>query len=132
MLEFEDLPRKLQKLLTVWIEPENWGLNLSQACEKAGVNYKTARNLIWRVGTNDFYELKARLIDKALLRLHDKVMKSLKDRIEKGSTRAIELYLRTTGRMTDRLEVSGSLDISIKTRLSELKKRAEELDASRD
>lgn len=126
MLEFDSLPRSLKKLLMVWTEPDNWGLNLRQACELAGVKYSTARQLIRRVGTNDFYELKARLIDKALARVHGEVMKVLAEKIRKGNTRAIELYLKTTGRITERLELNGSLNLDVQNRLLEVKKRLEE------
>ena len=129
MLEFEDLPKSLKKLLVVWVEPENWGKNLREACEVAGVNYNTARQMIGRVGSADFYELKARMVDRALLKLHDEAMKALTEKVKKGNTRAIELYLKATGRLTERLELSGSVQLDVQmNKLLEAKKKLDELE----
>ena len=127
MLEFESLRPKLKKLLTVWTEPDNWHLNLRQVCEKAGLNYNTIRKEISRVGVDDFYELKAHLIDRALARIHGEAMKALLEKIRKGNTRAIELYLKATGRITERVELSGGLNLNIQDRLLEAKKRLDTL-----
>lgn len=127
MLHFDDLPPTLQRLLLVWTEPENWGLTLKDACEKAGINYGTARNQIANVGSHDFYELKARLVDKALAKYHDDILKALVQKAKKGHARAIELYLKATQRLAEKIEVSGSLDINLHQCLVEAKKRAEKL-----
>ena len=127
MLQLDDLPPVLRKLLATWIEPENWGLNLKEACEKAGVKYDTVRAMIARVGSLDFYELKARLVDKALVKYHDDILKALANKARKGHARAIELYLKATQRLAEKIEVSGSLDINLHQCLVEAKKRAEKL-----
>jgi len=129
MLEFEQLPAKLQKVLRVWIEPDNWGLKLSQVCELAGVNYKTARNLISKVGANDFYELKSRLVRQALDRVYPQVVKALVEKaVKEKNTRAMELILKMRGELVERVDVSGGLNLNIvQDRLLEAKKRLDEL-----
>ena len=128
MLEFDKLPPILRKLLTVWTDPENWHLKLKDACKKADVKYKSVRNAIHKVGTDDFYELRARMIDRALARIHGEAMKALLKKIRKGNTRAIELYLKATGRITERVELSGGLNLNIQDRLLEAKKRLDSLE----
>ena len=128
MLEFDKLPPLLKKLLATWIEPENWGLNLKQACEKAGVNYESARTMIGMVGSLDFYELKARLIDRAMLKLHAEASKALAEKIKKGNTRALELYYRLTKRLADKIELSGALDLNLANEIAEAKRKAQELE----
>lgn len=131
MLEFEDLPRSLQKVLAVWVEPENWGITLKEACEKAGVKYGTARNAIMNVGSADFYELKARLVDRMLSKHHDEIMKALTRKAKSGNTRAIELYLKATSRLVERLEVNGSIQVNlVADRLNEIKSKLDALESS--
>ena len=129
MLEFEDLPKNLQKLLVVWTEPENWGKKLIEICQEAGLKYGSIRQQIHKVGRDDFYELKARMIDKALLRLHDEAIKALAEKVKKGNTRAIELYLKATGRLAERLELFGSVQLDVQmNKLLEAKKKLDELE----
>lgn len=129
MLEFEQLPRSLQKLLRVWIEPENWQLNLLQACQKADVNYKTVRSQIARVGSRDFYALRARLIREALDRVYPQIVKALVEKaIKEKNTRAMELILKMRGELIEKVDVSGGLNLNIiQDRLLEAKKRLDNL-----
>jgi len=128
MVDFDSLPPSLKKLILVWIEPENWTLNLMQACEKAGIKYKSAKNLISRIGSEDFYELKAQLVRKALAKEYPKVIRALVEKAKNGSTRAIELVLKMRGELADKIELSGGIDISIQNSLLEAKKKLEELE----
>jgi len=126
MLEFERLPKKLQKLLLVWCEPENWELNLLQACEKAGLNYNYIRKRIAEIGSADFYELRAQLVRKASAKYYSDVMRALIEKARKGNTRAIELFFKMRGELAEKLELSGGLDLNVQNRLLEVKKRLEE------
>ncbi|BAT71297.1 hypothetical protein TST_0490 [Thermosulfidibacter takaii ABI70S6] len=127
-LTFDSLPKSLKKLLTTWMEPENWSLNLQEVCEKAGVNYNSARTMIARVGSVEFYDLKSRLFRQAACRTYGKVLKALVDKAISGNIRAIELYFRLTGHLTDRYEIKADLSTSIVDELVRAKEKLEKFE----
>ena len=128
MIEFDELPPQLQKLVLYWAEPENWGKKLIDVCSELNLNYGAIRKEIHKVGTLDFYELKARLVDRALVKHHDEILKALRKKAEEGNTRAIELYLKATQRLVDRLEVKADINLQVSEKLLDAKKRLKELE----
>ena len=128
MLELDKFPPRLKKVLLYWLEPENWDKKLHQICQELGLNYRSVANAISKIGSDRFYEYKAQLIDRAIARHHGAIMKALVEKAKKGNTRAIELYLKATRRLSETIQIQGSLDLSIRNEIIEAKKKVAELE----
>lgn len=106
----------LDLLKELWAEPDNWGKSLKAMCEELGWNYKSVTMKINKYGTDKFYEEKNQLLKKNLQKLKDTIYKSLFEQIQQGNTKAIEMALKMSGDLTEKVELSGEVSIALITK----------------
>jgi len=112
----------LELLKELWAEPDNWGKSLTAMCKELGWNYKTVGKKISQYGTDKFYEERNQLLKKNLQKVKDTVYKSLFKQIQQGNTKAIEMALKMGGDLTEKIELSGEVNIALITKRKVLSK----------
>ena len=112
----------LELLKELWAEPDNWGKSLKAMCDQLGWNYKSVRKKINKYGTDKFYEERNELLKKNLKKVKDTIYKSLIEQIQQGNTKAIEMALKMSGDLTEKIELSGEVNIALITKRKVLTK----------
>jgi len=100
-------------LKELWAEPDNWGKSLKAMCEELGWNYFSVAKKLNKYGTDKFYEERNEILKKNLKKVKDTIYKSLIQQIQQGNTKAIEMALKMSGDLTEKVELSGEVKIAL-------------------
>lgn len=112
----------LKLLKELWAEPDNWGKSLKAMCEELRWNYKSVRKKINKYGTDKFYEERNQLLKKNLQKVTDGVYKALIQKAVEGNPKAIEMFLKMSGELTEKVELSGEVNMALIIKRQTIKK----------
>jgi len=113
----------LDILLEEWCKPENWDKNLKEMCELLGWNYSSvAKKISDKYGMPEFRKIRDKKIKEALNEMKGIAYKSLLEKIKSGNLKALEMYFKMTGELTDRVELSGNVSIAMITKRKIIRK----------
>jgi len=103
----------LELLKELWAQPENWGKNLKEMCELLGWKYSTVKHRISTYGADKFHEERNMLLKRNLQMVKDTAYKALLEKVQAGNVKAIEMVLKMTGDLTDKVEISGNIKVAV-------------------
>ena len=106
----------LQLLKEYWAMPENWGKTLKQICEELQLNYNSVAMKMKKYGTQNFYEERNKLMKENLNNIKDIAYKALLQKIQDGNVKALEMFLKMTGELTEKVEITGTVNIAVITK----------------
>jgi len=117
----------LDVLLEKWSEPENWDKTLVEMCNILGYSYTSvAKKISQKYGMPEFRKMRDEKIKEALKDMKGMAYKSLMGKIKKGNMKALEMFFKMTGELTDRIEVSGNVNITVFIKRQIIKRDSEE------